>query len=52
MVPLWERYGNNPAPSRFAAGWLPDDDPIYKNSPYGDLFVIIQILDGTLGPAE
>jgi peptide/nickel transport system substrate-binding protein len=51
MVPLWERYGNNPAPSRFAAGWLPDDDPIYKNSPYGDSFVIIQILDGTLGPA-
>jgi peptide/nickel transport system substrate-binding protein len=52
MVPLWERYGNNPAPSRFAAGWLPDDDPIYKNSPYADSFVIIQILDGTLGPAQ
>jgi peptide/nickel transport system substrate-binding protein len=52
MVPLWERYGNNPVPSRFAAGWLPDDDPIYKNSPYGDSFVVIQILDGTLGPAE
>jgi peptide/nickel transport system substrate-binding protein len=51
MVPLWERYGNNPAPSRFAAGWLPDDDPLYKNSPYADSFVIIQILDGTLGPA-
>lgn len=52
MVPLWERYGNNPAPSHFAAGWLPDSDPIYKNSPYGDSFVIIQILDGTLGPAK
>jgi peptide/nickel transport system substrate-binding protein len=50
-VPLWERYGNNPVPSRFAAGWLPDSDPIYKNSPYGDSFVVIQILDGTLGPA-
>jgi peptide/nickel transport system substrate-binding protein len=50
-VPLWERYGNNPAPSRFAAGWLPDDDPIYKNNPYADSFVIIQILDGTLHPA-
>ncbi|MEZ4864770.1 MAG: ABC transporter substrate-binding protein [Caldilineaceae bacterium] len=50
-VPLWERYGNNPVPSRFAAGWLPDDDPIYKNSPYADSFVIIQILDGTLHPA-
>lgn len=51
MVPLWERYGNNPVPSRFAAGWLPDDDSIYKNSPYADSFVVIQILDGTLGPA-
>lgn len=51
MVPLWERYGNNPAPSRFAAGWLPDDDPVYKNSPYSDSFVIIQMLDGTLHPA-
>lgn len=50
-VPLWERYGNNPVPSRFAAGWLPDDDPIYKNNPYGDSFVVIQILDGTLHPA-
>lgn len=50
-VPLWERYGNNPVPSRFAAGWLPDDDPVYKNNPYADSFVIIQILDGTLHPA-
>lgn len=50
-IPLWERYGNNPAPSKFAAGWLPDSDPIYKNDPYGDSFVVIQILDGTLHPA-
>jgi peptide/nickel transport system substrate-binding protein len=51
QIPLWERYGNNPVPSRFAAGWLPEDDPIYKNSPYADSFVVLQILDGTLGPA-
>ena len=50
-VPLWERYGNNPVPSRFAAGWLPDEDPIYQNNPYADSFVVIQILDGTLHPA-
>lgn len=50
-VPLWERYGNNPVPSHYATGWLPDDNPIYKNSPYADSFVIIQILDGTLKPA-
>jgi len=52
QIPLWERYGNNPVPSRFAAGWLPDDDPVYKNSPYADSFVVIQIMNGTLGPAE
>ena len=51
QIPLYERYGNNPVPSRFAAGWLPDDDPIYLNSPYADSFVVLQILDGTLGPA-
>lgn len=51
QIPLWERYGNNPVPSKFAAGWLPDEDPIYKNSPYADSFVIIQIINGTLGPA-
>jgi peptide/nickel transport system substrate-binding protein len=52
QIPLYERYGNNPVPSRFASGWLPDDDPIYKNSPYADSFVVLQILDGTLGPAQ
>jgi len=51
QIPLWERYGNNPVPSRFAAGWLPEGDPIYKNSPYADSFVVLQILDGTLHPA-
>ena len=51
QIPLFERYGNNPVPSRFAAGWLPEGDPIYLNSPYADSFVVLQILDGTLGPA-
>ncbi len=51
QIPLYERYGNNPVPSRYAAGWLPEDDPIYLNSPYADSFVVMQILDGTLHPA-
>ncbi len=51
QIPLFERYGNNPVPSRFAAGWLPDEDPIYINNPYSDSFVVLQILDGTLHPA-
>lgn len=48
QIPLFERYGNNPVPSRFAAGWLPEGDPIYINSPYADSFVVIQILTGQL----
>jgi len=51
QIPLYERYGNNPVPSRFASGWLPEGDPVYQNSPYADSFVVLQILDGTLGPA-
>ncbi|RME61610.1 MAG: ABC transporter substrate-binding protein [Caldilineae bacterium] len=52
QIPLWERYGNNPVPSKFAAGWLPEGDPIYINSPYADSFVVIQILTGQLHGAN
>ncbi len=51
IVPLWERYGNNPALDGVrVTGWPPEDDPIYKNSPYADSFVTIMILDGRLHP--
>lgn len=51
IVPLWERYGNNPALDGVrVTGWPPEGDPIYKNSPYSDSFVIIMILDGRLHP--
>ncbi len=51
IVPLWERYGNNPALDGVrVTGWPPEGDPIYKNSPYSDSFVIIMILDGRLRP--
>jgi len=53
IVPLWERYGNNPAMDGLhTCGWLPDDDPIYTNSPYADSFVVIMIMDGTLYPCN
>ncbi len=53
IVPLWERYGNNPAMDGLhTCGWPPDEDPIYKNSPYADSFVVIMILDGTLYPCN
>lgn len=53
QIPLWERYGNNPALEGVrVTGWPPDDDPTYRNSPYADSFVIVMILDGTLQPAQ
>ncbi|HNT77119.1 MAG TPA: ABC transporter substrate-binding protein [Anaerolineae bacterium] len=53
VVPLWERYGNNPAMDGLhTCGWLPDSDPIYKNSPYADSFTVMMIMDGTLYPCN
>lgn len=52
VIPLWERYGNNPAlDGERVTGWPPDSDPIYQNSPYEDSFTVEMILDGTLKPA-
>lgn len=52
MVPLFERYGNNPAleGTRIKA-FPPDGDPILQNAPYADNFVIMWILSGKLEPA-
>jgi peptide/nickel transport system substrate-binding protein len=53
IVPLWERYGNNPAVDGVrVTGWPKEGDPIYKNSPYADNFVAIMILNGTLKPVS
>lgn len=52
-VPLWERYGNNPALDGVrVTGWPADDHPYYGNSPYADAFVTLMIFDGTLQPAR
>src|SRR5215207_3376920 len=52
VIPLWERYGNNPAlDGERVTGWLPASDPIYQNSPYMDSFTVIMLMDGTLKPA-
>lgn len=49
IIPLWERYGNNPVLEKVrVTGWPPDGDPIYDNSVYTDNFVVLMILDGTL----
>jgi peptide/nickel transport system substrate-binding protein len=51
IIPLFERFGNNPVPEgKRVTGWLPPDDPIYRNSHGTDSFVILQLLDGTLKP--
>lgn len=51
QIPLWERYGNNPASQVRVIGWPADGDPIYNNGPYGDPFVTYLLLTGTLQPA-
>ena len=52
VIPLWERYGNNPAlDGERVTGWLPDSNPIYQNSPYEDSFTVMMIMDSTLKPA-
>ncbi|GAA2098278.1 ABC transporter substrate-binding protein [Microlunatus panaciterrae] len=53
MVPLFERYGNNPAlEGKRVKKFMADDDPILKNAPYADNYVIIWLLLGKLEPAS
>lgn len=51
VIPLWERYGNNPALTSAVKGYPPDGDPIYYNSPYADNFTTILTFQGKLRPA-
>ncbi|WP_020575702.1 ABC transporter substrate-binding protein [Actinopolymorpha alba] len=52
IVPLFERYGNNPALEGVRVDkWPGDEDPILQNSPYADNFTIMLMLDGRLKPA-
>jgi peptide/nickel transport system substrate-binding protein len=49
VIPLWERYGNNPVnEKKRVKGWKPDGDPIYKNAFGQDNFAVYEIMDGTL----
>jgi peptide/nickel transport system substrate-binding protein len=49
IIPLWERYGNNVALKGVrVTGWPPDSDPIYRNDPYTDSFVVMMIVSGQL----
>ena len=50
QIPLWERYGNNPAPAIRVTGWPDEGDPVYQNGTYNDPFVIVLLLTGRLQP--
>jgi len=51
IIPLWERYGNNPAlEGKRVAKFPADDDPILKNAPYADNFVIMYMYQGKVAP--
>lgn len=49
VVPLWERYGNNPLNRQFLDA-PPSDDPIYNNAG-ADHFMPYLIMTGGIGPA-
>jgi len=51
VVPLWERFGNNPTLTSAVAGYPPDGDPILSNSPYADNATTILTFQGILKPA-
>ncbi len=51
IIPLFERYGNNPTLTSAIAGYPDDGDPIYRNSPYADNFTAMLTFAGTLKPA-
>jgi peptide/nickel transport system substrate-binding protein len=49
VIPLWERYGNNPVnDKKRVKGWKADSDPVYKNPWSTDAFTTLMIMDGTL----
>lgn len=51
VVPLWERYGNNPVGTKRVTGWPADSDPIYKNSFGTDNFAVYLVMMGKLRKA-
>ncbi len=53
QIPLWERYGNNPAVEGLrVTGWPADGDDVYLNGTYADPFSIVLMLRGELAPAQ
>jgi peptide/nickel transport system substrate-binding protein len=52
VIPLYERYGNNPALQGIRVKeWPADSDPIMLNAPYADNFTVLLMFEGRLKPA-
>ncbi len=52
-LPLWERYGNNSVLENERVGeWPPDENPVYRNSPYADGIVTIFMLTGQIAAVQ
>ena len=51
LLPLYERFGNNPILEGVrVVGWPKDDDPLLQNAAYADSYIIISMLEGRLQP--
>lgn len=51
IIPIFERYGNNPAlEGDRVTGFPADGDSLLKNAPYADNFVIIGMYRGSIKP--
>jgi peptide/nickel transport system substrate-binding protein len=49
VLPLYERFGNNPIlEGTRVVGWPKDDDVLFQNAAYADSYVIISMLEGRL----
>ena len=53
IIPLFERYGNNPALEGVRVQGFPKEgDPILENAPYADNFVVLKMFRGEITPVE
>lgn len=51
IIPLFERYGNNPALEGVRVQGFPENgDPILENAPYADNFVVLGMFRGDIKP--
>ena len=52
IIPIYERFGNNPVLEGVRIAKLPKESPYYFNGLYLDNFLVLMMLDGTLRPPD